>query len=128
MNLNRSVHHHFAMSTAVRVQLVAPNASHNEGITMPDYLTSLVQGMGIRYRPERSMATVLDQTLGKLTFAESGDGRNYGAGVYWKHLLSSVEAPGVAVLGNTTRAFGSLDRIATDMKSTIRSSLSLIHI
>jgi hypothetical protein len=78
--------------------------------------------MGIRYRPERSMATILDQTLGRLTFAQDGGGSLYGAGIYWKHLLPSVDTPVVAVLGNTTRAFGLLNRIATDVKSTIRSS------
>jgi hypothetical protein len=121
MDLNRSVHHHFALSTAVRPQLVTPTRD-NDGIPMSDYLTCLVQGMGIRYRPERSMATILDQTLGRLTFAQDGGGSLYGAGIYWKHLLPSVDTPVVAVLGNTTRAFGLLNRIATDVKSTIRSS------
>ncbi|KAG7368324.1 hypothetical protein IV203_031067 [Nitzschia inconspicua] len=120
-NIDRSVHRHFTLSTAVRPLLVAPSRD-NDGISMQNYLTCLVQGMGIQYRPERSMATIVDETIGRLTFGSNGGDGVYGAGMYWKDILPSVDAPVVAVLGNTTRAYWSLDDVATNMKSTVRGS------
>lgn len=98
---NRSLHHHFALSTAVRPIL------QDE---MSKYLTALVQGMGIQYRPERSMSTVVGQTLGQLT-----QSNGYGAGAYWKSLIGK-DQPVVAVLGNSTRSYGYLYQVASDMK------------
>jgi hypothetical protein len=121
MNLDRSAHHHFALSASVRPMLLPPTKD-SDGTTLSSYLTCLMQGMGIRYRPERSMATVLNQTLGQLTFGDNGGGGNYAAGVYWKYVLPQVDTPVVAVLGNTTRAFVTLNQIATDMKMTMRNS------
>jgi len=118
MSLDRSIHHHFALSSSFRSMLL-PSTRDRAGITMQDYLTCLVQGMGILYRPERSMATVLNQTLGELTFGDEGGGNNYGAGMYWKYILPHLDTPVVAVLGNTTRAFASLNQIATEMKTTM---------
>jgi hypothetical protein len=117
---DRSVHHHFALSTSVRPILSSPSLG-SEGSTMSDYMTCLVQGMGIQYRPERSMATVLNQSLGQMTFGSEGGGANYGAGIYWKYIIPQVDTPVVAVLGNTTRAFASLNEIATDMKVAMKS-------
>jgi len=121
VNLDRSVHHHFALSTSVR-PVLSPSNDGNDGITMSNYLTCLVQGMGIQYRPERSMATVLNQSLGQMTFGGEGGGGNYGAGIYWKYIMPQVDSPVVAVLGNTTRAYTSLNGIATDMKAAMRTS------
>ena len=118
-NLDRSLNHHFALSTSVR-PILLPSTNDHDGITMSNYLTCLVQSMGIQYRPERSMATVLDQSIGQLTCKDGGG--NYGAGIYWKHLLPEVDAPILAVLGNTTRAYSSLNGIATDMKDAMRAS------
>jgi len=117
-NLNRFKHHHFALSTSVRPILVPPT-NDNDGITMSNYLTCLVQSMGIQYRPERSMATVLNQSLGQMTCDNDGD--NYGAGSYWKYIMPEVDAPVVAVVGNTTRAYCSLNEISMDMKEAMLS-------
>mmetsp|Transcript_13699 Transcript_13699/g.38555 ORF Transcript_13699/g.38555 Transcript_13699/m.38555 type:complete len:764 (-) Transcript_13699:2611-4902(-) len=119
LNLERSVHHHFALTTSVRPALSLPS-DNNEGVTMSNYLTCLIQGMGIQYRPERSMATVLNQSLKRLTFGEGG-GSSYGAGIYWKYVLPQAETPVVAVLGNTTRAFASLNKTASDMKAVMKT-------
>jgi hypothetical protein len=119
MTLDRSSHHHFALSTMIRPMLIAPTRD-NEGVMINNYLTCLIQGMGIPHRPERSMAVVVDETLGNLTFGSEGGGSSYGAGIYWKTLLPTVDTPIVAVLGNTTRAFGALNDIASTMKTTLR--------
>mmetsp|Transcript_19090 Transcript_19090/g.22099 ORF Transcript_19090/g.22099 Transcript_19090/m.22099 type:complete len:754 (+) Transcript_19090:111-2372(+) len=120
-NLNRLKHHHFALSTSVRpILLPAPPTNDYDGITMSNYLTCLVQSMGIQYRPERSMATVLNQSLGQMTCENGGD--NYGAGSYWKYIIPEVDAPVVAVVGNTTRAYCSLNEIAMDMQKSMLSS------
>jgi len=120
-SLNRLKHHHFALSTSVRpVLLPAPPTNDYDGITMSNYLTCLVQSMGIQYRPERSMATVLNQSMGQLTCENGGD--NYGAGSYWKYIMPEVDAPVMAVVGNTTRAYWSLNEIAMDMKKSMLSS------
>ena len=100
---DRSLHYHFALSTSVRPVLESD---------LSQYMTCLVQGMGIRYRPERSMCTVLDQTIGNLTTA------GYGAGAYWKSLISQ-EDPVVAVLGNTTRVYPYLNSISSNMKMVL---------
>lgn len=104
--VDRSLHYNFALSTSVRPIL------HDD---LSKYLTATVQGMGIQYRPERSMSTVLGQTLGQLT--QQG---GYGAGAYWKSLVA-LEQPGVAVLGNSTRAYSNLDKTAKDMEFVLSS-------
>ena len=118
---NRSIHHHFALSSAARPVLF-DNSTCNEvqqygSAPISDCLSCLIQGMGIRYRPERSMATLLDQSIGSLTF--NGDGSGYGAGVYWRNILSSVDCPVVSVVGNTTRSYVSLRTTATNMKRSM---------
>lgn len=102
---DRSVHHHFSLATALRP---SPMFQDEYGTGMSQYLTCMVEGMGIRYRPERSMCTVLNQSLSHLTRG------GYGAGAYWESLHH--EAPVLAVLGNTTRAYPYLNQVATDMK------------
>jgi hypothetical protein len=101
---DRSVHHHFTLTTSVRPIL------QDE---LSNYLTCLVQGMGVRYRPERSCCTVLDQTVGNLTQAGG-----YGAGAYWKSLIEP-KTPVVAVLGNTTRVYPYLNQVGSDMKTVL---------
>jgi len=118
--IDRSLHHHFALSASVRPMLSVPSGS-SEGTTMSSYLTCLVQGMGIQYRPERSMAIVLNQSLGQMTFDSKGGGNKYGAGIYWKYIIPQVETPILAVLGNSTRAHPSLNEIAKDMKAAMKT-------
>ena len=114
--MDRSLHHHFALSTLVRTTL--PNSlmrmddpsTHH---TLSKYMTCLVESMGIRYRPERSMGAVLNQSLGSLTF------EGYGAGAYWESLVPNTEIPVVAVLGNTTRIYPYLNELSTGMKQAL---------
>jgi hypothetical protein len=71
-----------------------------------------MQGMGIRYRPESSMATVANQSLAALT----GDG--YAAGSYWQSVWGS-STPVLSVLGNSTRVYPHLQQISDDMKQAM---------
>jgi len=120
-NLDRSLHHHFALCTSVRPMLSPSFGGGNRGIAMSNYITCLVQGMGIKYRPERSMATVLNQSLGQMTFDGEGGGNNYGSGIYWKYIIPQVDTPVLAVLGNSTRSYASLNEIAMDMKAAMKT-------
>jgi len=118
---DRSLHHHFALSTAVRPVLLRdasdPRYQYDPmAKTLPHYLTAIVQGMGIAYRPERSVATVMNQTVGQLTFGSPTSG---GAGAYWRSLLSSVKQPTLAVLGNSTRVYSHVQQISSDMKMVL---------
>jgi hypothetical protein len=116
---DRSLHYHFALSTALRPShtILPDESSPPESGGLSPYLTCLVEGMGIRYRPERSMCTVLNQSLPELT---SG---GYGAGAYWESILTSSTTqkatPVLAVLGNTTRVYPYLDQVTTDMKQVL---------
>lgn len=117
---DRSLHDHFALSTSVRSQLPMPSGGSG-GVTMSSYLTCLVEGMGIQYRPERSMATIVNQPLGEMTFGGKGGGNNYGAGIYWRYIIPQVKTPVLAVLGNSTRAYASLNEISVNMKTAMKS-------
>jgi len=103
--MDRSLQYHYSLSTAIRPVL------HGD---MSQYLTSLVQGMGIQYRPERSMCTVVDQTVGRLTHG------GYGAGAYWS-LFVKHDTPVVAVIGNTSRPYKYLHQMATGFKTVLGS-------
>jgi hypothetical protein len=102
---DRSAHQHFGLSTSVRENV--PSSA-----TTLQYVTCLMQGMGIRYRPESSIATVVNQSLAALT----GDG--YAAGSYWQSVWGS-STPVLSVLGNSTRVYPHLHQISDDMKQTM---------
>ena len=103
---SRSLHHHFALGVSMRTQLQDENIS--------DYSTCIAQGMGIRYRPERSMCSVLNQTVSQLT------NNGGGAGSYWRKVMGdSEQQPVVSVLGNTTRIYPLLDKISSEFKSIL---------
>ncbi|CAJ1939331.1 unnamed protein product [Cylindrotheca closterium] len=113
----RSLHTHFSLNTMVRPILpTTSDASNNHqypySSPLSQYLTCIVEGMGISYRPERSMSLILDQTVHRLTRG------GYGAGSYWKSLVHP-ETPVVAVLGNTTRVYPYLNQVSTDMKTVL---------
>jgi hypothetical protein len=103
---DRSLHQHFALAAALRPTANAAST------TTTEYINCLMQGMGIRFRPEQSVATVVDQSLGELT------ANGYAAGSYWKRVWGSRQ-PVMAVLGNTTRSYIMLDQVATDLKQAL---------
>jgi hypothetical protein len=81
-----------------------------------------MQGMGIRYRPESSIATVVNQSLSTLTGTNG-----YAAGSYWRSVYgggsgsssSSTNTPVLSVLGNSTRVYPHLQQISDDMKQAM---------
>jgi hypothetical protein len=71
-----------------------------------------MQGMGIRYRPESSIATVTNQSLATLT------GNGYAAGSYWQSVWGT-QTPVLSVLGNSTRVYPHLHQISADIKQAM---------
>lgn len=122
---DRSLHHHFGISCCLRRGLFTQDSilTNNQ-----QYLTCLMEGMGIRYRPETSFGLVTSQSLTQMTTM----GYQYGAGSYWRYLLGDtaknplgfVDVPVLSVLGNTTRMYPYLHSTANDMKSALKSSKS----
>lgn len=113
---DRALHHHYGLSTCMRrgQSLDSPMLSNNQ-----HYLTCLMEGMGIRYRPETAFGLVTNQNLAQLTTT----GHRYGAGSYWQYLLGSgTGMPVVSVLGNSTRMYPHLHTIAGELKNTLKSS------
>ena len=91
--------------------------------TTSNYVACLMEGMGIRFRPEQSMACVVDQSLSQLT----RDG--YGAGSYWKSIFRTASSPSaepllesmpvLAAVGNTTRMYPYLHQTAHEAQQTL---------
>jgi len=108
--IDRSLHRHFALSTTVR-----PGSSSSTPFSSSDTMTCLMEGMGIRYRPEQSFACVLDQSLATVT------DHGYAAGSYWGRVWGEA-MPVVATLGNTTRVYPYLQQAVLDMNAALSSS------
>jgi len=107
--MDRSVHHQFALTTSLR-----PSSARVSSFTTTQYLTFLMEGMAFRYRPEVSMGTVLSESVSSLT---SG---GYGAGSYWKSLFPEGDImPVLSVVSNSTRSYGYLNSVASDMKQVL---------
>jgi hypothetical protein len=103
-NLDRSLHHHFALTTSLR-----PTGAR---FSISQYLTLLMEGMAIRYRPQVSMGAVLGESVSSLTAG------GYGAGSYWKFLLKN-DVPVLSVVGNTTRSYGYLCEVASNFEQVL---------
>eukprot|EP00525_Craspedostauros_australis_P006671 CAMPEP_0198134816 /NCGR_PEP_ID=MMETSP1442-20131203/60271_1 /TAXON_ID= /ORGANISM="Craspedostauros australis, Strain CCMP3328" /LENGTH=124 /DNA_ID=CAMNT_0043795969 /DNA_START=697 /DNA_END=1071 /DNA_ORIENTATION=- len=72
-----------------------------------------MEGTAVRHRPERSISTVVDQSV--LGFANGG----YGTGTYWKSILSQKPKPVLSIASNTTRSYFMIDKVATEMKTVL---------
>lgn len=101
---DRALHTHFSLASAIR-------PADNAKVPLNHYVDCLMQGMGIRFRPEQSASTVLDQSL---TLVTSG---GYGAGSYWKSIWKN--RPVLAVVGNTTRFYPQAHNIALNLKAAL---------
>jgi len=139
---SRSLHRHYALSTSFRPassaatpvvrssrqSLLSSSPTSSDG-TVSSYTTMLMEGMGIRYRPETCVGTVVNQSLTDLIGS-----RPYGAGSYWKTVLRGHHGRGVSttpsavpiltVLGNTTRVHSHLHSRARGMKDSLSSKYS----
>jgi hypothetical protein len=114
---DRSSHQHFGLSTSVRTTL--PSTGSSSDATTLNYVTCMMQGMGIRYRPESSIATVVNQSLSTLTGTNG-----YAAGSYWQSVYGgggsgSTNTPVLSVLGNSTRVYPQLQQVSQDMKQAM---------
>ena len=107
-------------------RVVLVKQQQQQQATTANYVTCIMESMGIRYRPEQSMATVVDQSLAELTT----DG--YGAGSYWKSVFATTTSasdrrnsaalqslPVLATLGNTTRIYPFLHQTALDAQQIV---------
>jgi hypothetical protein len=120
---DRNLHYHYALSTSLR----PPNdhrQSHRSNDVVPKlshYVTSIMESMGIRYRPEQSVCTVLDQSYEDLLYTK---------GSYWKYIFragcgtasqSSMQPSlgNMSVLGNTTRIYPYLVQTASNAQQII---------
>lgn len=103
---DRSLHTHLALASSLR-----PSTAGLAPLT--HYVDCLMQGMGIRFRPEQSVATVLDQSLASVT--EDG----YGAGSYWRRLGKNQSV--LSVVGNTTRFYPRAHTMACHLKTALSS-------
>jgi len=119
--VDRSVHTHFALASGLRYQNDAPwkiATSPTPSSSSDKYVDCLLQGMGLRYRPESSLAVHLNQDLTTLT-----DG--YGAGSYWKHVCKATKhngSPVLSVLGNSTRCHGQVAQLGAHVKEALAPS------
>ena len=104
---DRNLHTHFALASSLRHESQLSVATTN-------YVDCLMQGMGIRYRPEQSLAVHVNESLSSLT--SSG----YGAGSYWKHVWGPKK-PVLSILGNTTRFFPQACQIGAGVKDVLSS-------
>ena len=108
-----------------------PAAAKAESDPIAAYLKPVMEGMGVRHRPEVSVGTVVRQTL--RTAVDSG---GYGAGGYWRSTLggggdrggvgggrtkptSAVDGPVLSLLGNTTRSHSYLAGISADLGAAL---------
>jgi len=110
---DRSLHHHFGLSTCLRriTTSDSPVLTTNQ-----QHLTCMMEGMGIRYRPETAFGLVTAQSLTQLATM----GQYSGAGSYWQYLFrADGDVPVLSVLGNTTRMYPHLHIIAKDMKAAL---------
>jgi hypothetical protein len=112
---DRSMHDHFALSATLRC------LPSGVGSVTDTYTTSLMEGMGIRYRPQTSIATVAAQPLDVLT--------GYGvdpSGMYWRSIFgaSLKTAQELTVFGNSTRVYTHLSQISDSFKSALSRKYS----
>ena len=76
-----------------------------------------MESMGIRYRPQTCVGTVVEDGIQKLL-----EDRPYGTGSYWKSILKSSRAKNpctLTVLGNTTRVHSYLMKLSRGLNSAM---------
>jgi len=108
----RSLHHHFGLSGLMRPASTSSGAS--------DYLTCIMESIGIRYRPEVSMGTVTSRSIHQLVAG------GYGAGSYWKSMLFP-ETPVLAILSNSTRSYSYLNSLSSSMRDGLSRKFNGYH-
>ncbi len=108
---SRSMHRHFSLMTALR-----PSNTVATTDQVSTYTTLIMEGMGIRYRPQSSVGTVVRQSIYDLTSSKS-----YAAGTYWKSIFNNQiqNVPVLTVLGNSTRSYSHLKTTANNISQSL---------
>lgn len=100
---SRALHEHFAITSGLR-----PSSTR---LVVRQLSSCLMEGMGVRYRPEQSTSCVVQESLAQLV-------RNgYAAGSYWKSMYGL--APVLTTLSNSTRSFQHLQTTTASMKESL---------
>jgi hypothetical protein len=123
---DRNLHYHYALSTSLRPTRYDPLLSSQTNYStsgrttsssnsiVSNYVTGIMESMGIRYRPEQAICAVVDESLQRLIT----DG--YGVGSYWRSIFHPKTQPSVlSVLGNTTRIYPYLYETAAQTQSIL---------
>merc|ERR550539_227400 len=105
------MHRHFSLSTSFR-----PKDMSSMSDPVSQYTTMIMEGMGIRYRPQSSVSTVVRQSVNRLTGSQS-----YAAGTYWKSIFGKDinNTQVLSVVGNTTRIHSHLNTTAKSMNEAL---------
>jgi len=74
----RAVHHHFALSTSLRPAASDARSSSFDGSSSSGFLRPMMESMGVAYRPEVSLGSVVKDTVVDLT----------GVGSYWRSIFT----------------------------------------
>ena len=108
---NRSIHRHFTMSSSLR-----PNGTGSMTDTVSTSTTLIMEGMGIRLRPQSSVSTVVGQSLSDLTSSKS-----YAAGSYWKSIFNNgiQDVPILTITANSTRSHSHLNSTSKNMSQAL---------
>lgn len=104
---SRALHHHWSLAASMR-----------SSRSTDEELTCVMEGMGIRYRPESAFGVFMGQTVHGLTLG------GYAAGAYWKAKPSDSV---VSILSNSTRSFDYAKTIATGMKESLSFKFQGYH-
>ena len=108
---SRSIHRHFSLATSYR-----PKSSPSTKNQLSTITSLTMEGMSIRYRPQCSVSTVVNQSLSDLTSS-----RSYAAGSYWKSIFKgdTSNIPILTTVGNTTRVYSHLSDTSKNMSSSL---------
>jgi hypothetical protein len=111
---DRSLHRHIALSTNVRTSIPNQYDARSAEPTLKKYADCLLEGMGVRFRPESSIATISAVDIGTLT------GNGYAVGAYLRSALRTTEGlPILSTLSNSTRVYPYLHEIASGMEDAL---------
>jgi hypothetical protein len=104
---SRALHQHWSLAASLR-------SRHSTD----EDLTCIMEGMGIRYRPDSALGVIMGQSVHGLTRG------GYAAGAYWRAKPSESL---ISVLSNSTRSYSYADSIATGMKESLSFKFQGYH-
>jgi hypothetical protein len=109
---DRDRHYHYALATSLRLSATAISSDE----VVSKYVTSIMESMGIRYRPEQALCAVVHPTVAPPHFPWMAHN-----GATSSSSVSGGTPPTLSVLGNTTRIHPYLHaRAAVSLPSFLR--------